>query len=114
MLLQVLLDLHVGLFILLDHGQLVAGTVAVLEEQRASETLDAALVHDSDAVTQNISFIHIVRRQDNDSVASVVLQHVPEGTSGIQVHSSGRLIEHDELGVSTESDGYRKLSFISS
>ena len=94
-LLQVGLDLSIRPCVSLDHGQLVAGTIAILEEERASKAFNAALAHDCDSISKYIGLIHVVRRQQNNSIVSVVLEHVPEGAPRTQIHSGSGFIEQD-------------------
>ena len=86
--LEIRLYLLVFSLVLLNHGQLVACSVTVLEEEGATETEYLAIGHDTNTVTQNISFIHVVCRKNDDSVVLVVLEHVPKSASGADVHTS--------------------------
>ena len=53
-------EVRVCLSSFLDEGELVADTEAILEEKRAANALKSALAHDTNAVTEDISLIHIV------------------------------------------------------
>ena len=65
-----------------------------------------AISHDADSVSQIISFIHKVSGQDDDFFALVLLEHVPNVTSGRCVHSRSRLVEINQLRVSNKGNGY--------
>jgi len=65
-----------------------------------------AISHDTDSVSQIISFIHKVSGQDDDFFALVLLEHVPNMTSGRCVHSGSRLVEINQLRVSNKGNGY--------
>ena len=97
-LLQERLNLFVWLFVCLHHSKLVACSIAVFQEKRAAQALDAPLGHDRNPVTQDVRLVHVVRCEHNYPVASVVFEHVPECSPRSQVHSSSRLVEHNELG----------------
>lgn len=59
------------LCILLYKSELVASAKTILQEKRASDTLQLALTHDSNAIAEYICFVHIVRRQNYDLVLLV-------------------------------------------
>jgi hypothetical protein len=97
-----------------DHeGDLVADTEAVLEEEGAADALKGALAHNADAVTEDISLIHVMGSENNNSVFLVALEHVPKVAPGTQVHAGGRLVQEDKSRPATESDRDRKLAFVS-
>ena len=87
------LYLQVLCFEFLYHGQLVACSITVFEEEGAAEAEYLAIGHDTNTVTQNISFIHVMCSQNDDSVVLVVLKHVPKCSSGADVHTCSWLIE---------------------
>lgn len=91
--LEELLEAWVRLSSLLDEGDLVANTEAVLEEERAAKALKSTLAHDSNTVTKHIGFVHIVSRQHNNSVFFVRLEHIPEISSGAKIHTRGWLVK---------------------
>ena len=108
--LEVWLDAGVRELVCLLKGQVVSDTVALLEEERCSETDELTLGHDADAVAKYVSLIHVVGRQNDDSVVAVRSQHVPERAARLEVHSTGRLIKHHELTVTTERDRHTELA----
>ena len=81
---------------LLDEGDLVANTEAILEEERAAQALKGTLAHNSNTVSEHVGFVHIVSSQDNDSVFFVRLEHIPEISSCAKIHTRGRLVKKDE------------------
>ena len=76
--LHVLYKTRMGLSALLDERDAIADAEAILEEERATNALQLTLHHDTDAVAQHISLVHVVRRQDDDAIFLVGLQHIPE------------------------------------
>ena len=85
--LEELLEARVGSSSLLDEGDLVADTEAILEEKRAAEALKSTLAHDSNTITEHVGLVHVMRRQHNNSVLLVRLEHVPEIPSGAKIHA---------------------------
>ena len=111
--LQVGLNFAVGHFELLDHGQFVPGAEAVLEEQGTSEATNFTLGHDADTVTQDISLVHVMCREDDDPVVTVVLEHVPKTASRAQIHAGGGLVKQDQTRVAANGNGDGKLPAVS-
>ena len=58
---------------LFDKSDLVANTESVLEEQGAAKALECALAHDADTVTEHVSLVHVMCRQNDNSVLLVRL-----------------------------------------
>jgi len=73
--------------VLLDEGQLVASTKAVLQEERATDALKSAFAHDSNSVTKHISFVHVMSCQNYNSILLVRFEHVPEVATSTKIHS---------------------------
>ncbi len=95
--LKELIQARVRLSTFLHKGQFVASAESVLQEEGAAQALQSSLAHDADSVTKHVCFVHVMGRQYDDSVFSVALEHVPEVSSGTQVHTRGRLVEHHKL-----------------
>ena len=55
-----------------------------------------------------------MRGQKNNPVLSVVLQHVPHGAPGTEIHTSGWLVEQNKSRVAAECDGNGEFPSISS
>ena len=89
---------------LFDKSDLIANTEAVFEEKRAAKALEGTLAHDANTVTEHISFIHIMGRQDDDSILLVGLEHVPQVSAGTKIHAGGRLVKENKARATTESD----------
>ena len=82
---------------LLDESDLVANSETILEEEGTAEALHRALAHNSYTVAKHVCFVHIMSRQNDNSVLFVGLKHVPEVSSRAKVHSSRGFIEEYEL-----------------
>src|SRR5207302_7260370 len=61
--------------------------------------LDAAALHDDDAVAQPFHFQHVMRRQQDGGVMgpAVVLQMLPHPVGGIWIERSRRLVEQQQF-----------------
>jgi len=99
------LNLGVRSLRVLNHGQFVASAEAVLEEEGRTKAHELTLGHDSDSVAEHVSLVHVMRGQDNNSISTVVLEHVPQTSARAQVHSSGRLVEEHKLRSSAKRKG---------
>jgi len=66
------------LFLLFDDRKLEACRESVFQEQRAAQAFELALDHDANTVTEDISFVHIVRRQKDDLISSIIAEHIPK------------------------------------
>lgn len=73
MLIQVGQQLFVLSFFCFDHSQLVASTESFLEEQARTKTLQLAVCHDRNPISQDVRLVHVVCGQDDDPVVSVIL-----------------------------------------
>ena len=70
---------------------------------------DLAVVHDRQAVAQDLGFLHVVRRQeDRPALRSEPPDDVPQRAPGGRVHAGRRLVEEHELGVADERQGDRE------
>ena len=76
----------------LNERDLVANAEAILQEEGTADALEGALAHDSDAVTEDISLVHVMCGKNDNSIFFVALKHVPEIASGTKVHTGGRLV----------------------
>lgn len=85
------------LFTLLDESDPIAESEAILEKEGRSQALQRALAHDSNPITEHVRLVHVMGRQNDDSVLLVGLEHVPEASARAEVHSSRRLIEENKL-----------------
>ena len=110
--LHVLLEARMGPSALLDESDAIADSKAILEEERATDALQLALHHDANAVAKHVRLVHVVRRQNDNAVFFVGLEHIPEVAPRTQIHASGGLIEHDELGAAAESHTNRCLALV--
>lgn len=72
---------------LLCENEIVPNTEFVLQEERRATALHVSLGHDADAVTKNVSFIHVVSRENDDATFLVLLDHVPETPPRCGVHA---------------------------
>ena len=61
---------------------MIADAEPFLEEQRGAEALEHALGHDGLAVSQDVSLVHEVCRQQDHLSRLPVLQHGPQVTEG--------------------------------
>ena len=82
---------------LLDESKFIARSKSVLEEKRATKAFELTACHDTDSVTQDISFIHVMSGQDDDPISLVHLEHVPKHSSCSEIHARGRLVKYDKL-----------------
>ena len=99
---------------LLHHGNLVPNSEAVLEEEGATDALQGALAHDADTVTEDISFIHVMSRQDNDSINFVFFEHVPHSPPSHDIQTSCGLIKKNQTTrVANECQADLKLALVS-
>jgi len=76
-----------------DKCQLEAITIPFLQEEGAAEANDFALSHDADSVSKHISFVHVVGRQHDDPISPLVTQHIPQGSSRVEIHTCSWFIE---------------------
>ena len=102
--LEVFFQPRVHLLVLLHEGYLIAEAKAVLQEERAPDALQLPLDHDANTIAENVSLIHVVRREDDNAILFVGLEHVPKVPSRSEIHSSSRLVKHHELGAAAEGD----------
>jgi len=109
-----LVNLRSGVSGFLGDDQVVADSESVLQEEGASGALYLALCHYSNPVSQDISLVHIVSCQDNDSALFVLFEHFPESPPRCGVHARCRLVKQYNLRVANHCDGYRKLSLLAS
>ena len=72
---------------LLYEGELVTETKAILKEQRATKALHGSVAHYVNTVTEHISFIHMVSREEDGSVFLVLLKHSLYVATHAEVHS---------------------------
>ena len=77
---------------LLNERDLVAKAEAILQEEGAANALESTLAHDTDSVAEDISLVHVMCGEDDDSIFFVALKHVPEVASSTKIHTGGRLI----------------------
>ena len=96
----------------LDKCHFVTFTISVLEEKGTSYAKELALRHDSDTVSQDIGFIHIMCGKDNYPIVPVGFQSVPKRASRSNIHASSWFVEHDQLWLATKCDGNRKFSLV--
>ena len=112
-LLQVWFDARVRKLRSLLHGEIIPDSVALFEEKTGAKANELTLRHDADSVTEHVSLVHIMCCQNDDPIVAVGSQHVPKGASGLEIHSTSRLIQHDELTVATEGDSDTELTLAS-
>ncbi len=69
----------------------------------------APRIHDRDAVTQDLGFLHVVRGQHDGSTAVPDIAHrLPQMTAGLGIEPGGRLVEEDDPGPVDECQGDRE------
>ena len=90
-------QVRVCLFTLFNEGNPIAESKAILEEERGPQALQRALAHDANPVTEHVRFVHVMGRQDDNSVFLVGFEHVPEASARAKVHSRRRFVEKDKL-----------------
>ena len=78
--------------LLLGKHQIVPDTKTILEKERRATTLDVAFSHDADPVTEDVSLIHVMSREDDYATLLILLDHLPEASSRRCVHTRGRLV----------------------
>jgi len=81
----------------LTHDAADERTVKILEEHGAAAALQLSVGHDGNAVTQQVGFIHEVRRQNHRTTGALTLQDVPGLTTSFRVHPGRRFIQDHEL-----------------
>ena len=59
-------------------SQVVANTVPFLQKQTGTETDQLPLSHDSNPIAKHVGLIHVMRRQDDNSIVAIGSQHVPK------------------------------------
>lgn len=72
-------------------------TIFFLQKDGCSTALYNPIGHDGNPVSQNISFIHEVSCQQQGASCAELLQHSPNVTASVRIHSWGRLIQYDNL-----------------
>src|SRR3990172_2138798 len=69
------------------------------------EGLDAAAVHDRDAVAKGLGLLHVVGCEDHSlALIADVLDEVPQVVPGLRVEPGGGLVEEDDVGVVNQGD----------
>jgi len=48
------------MLVFLNHGKVVANTESIFEEERAAKTDKLSVSHNTNAVTKDIGFVHVV------------------------------------------------------
>jgi len=82
----------------LHQGQVVADAVQRLQEEGAAAAHQLATVDDGDAVAEQVGLVHEVGGEDDGAALLVLDEQVPDGSAGVGVHSSGRLVQHHHPG----------------
>ncbi len=67
---------------------------------------DLCMIHDGDAVAEDFSFIHVMRREDDGfSLGFDHLHEVPQIAAGLRIQAGGGLVEEKHLRIVDQSDG---------
>ena len=67
----------VRVFSFLEHGHIVSNAISLLQEHGASEADKAPSCHDADAVTEDVSLVHVVSGQQNYAILLVFSEGCP-------------------------------------
>ena len=66
---------------------------------RSAKGDDLAMIHDGDAVAEALSFVHVVRGENNCAPSlSELVDEVPEMASGLRIEAGCRLVEKENRG----------------
>ena len=98
----------------LSHRYLGPWRETIFQELATSQTLQRAFCHNANTVSKQICFIHELGGQNDYSVATIVLQHIPQASSCILIHACGWLIEQHKSGFSAERNCNWNLPFVAS
>ncbi len=78
------------------------------------ESDDLAAIDDGHAITQQLGFVHVVRRQqDGAALGSVPRQQVPQLAARLRVEPGRRLVEKQQVGLSHQRAGQREPLLLS-
>ena len=90
---KVRLNFLIRLLVLLNHGQFVASAIAIFEKDRASQADNLTFSHDTNTVSQDVSFVHVMCSQQNYTTTLVVFEHLPNVAPCLNIHSCSWLIK---------------------
>ena len=92
----------------------VVAVVAGHDLVRAVVVLDAAALHDDDAVAQPLHLEHVVRRQQDGRAVGLAigLEMLPDPVGGIGIERSRRLVQQQQLGLVDQRLGQRDAGLL--
>mmetsp|Transcript_30511 Transcript_30511/g.37570 ORF Transcript_30511/g.37570 Transcript_30511/m.37570 type:complete len:243 (-) Transcript_30511:2382-3110(-) len=95
--LQVRFDALIRELVCFLKREIVAHSVALFQEKRGAKADELSLGHDADSVAKHVRLVHVMCRQNYNSIVAISSQHVPQGAASLQVHSTCWLIKHDKF-----------------
>ena len=72
----------------------------------------ASVRHDANAIPQNVSLVHEMRREHHDAALARVLKDLPGTATAVRVHAARRLVKEDHAAPADKRNTHGQLAFL--